>query len=140
MEHIVRAFPVDTLEPGDVIITNDPWITISQLHDIVTATPVFHKDRCVGLLANCCHALDIGGRGLLADARLMYEEGLFLPMMKLHEADRLVRPICQMIEANVRTPEEVIGDIHAWIIANQVGGRQLVSFLEKFGMDGIGDV
>ncbi|MCP5082236.1 MAG: hydantoinase B/oxoprolinase family protein, partial [Alphaproteobacteria bacterium] len=52
MAHIVRTFPVDTLEPGDVIITNDPWITVSQLHDITIATPVFHKDRCVGLFAN----------------------------------------------------------------------------------------
>ena len=140
MEHIVRAFPVDTLSPGDVIITNDPWITVSQLHDITIATPVFHKGRCVGLFANCCHALDIGGRGLSADARSIFEEGLFLPIMKLHEAGNPVRPIVQMIESNVRTPEEVIGDIHAQIIANEVGGRQLVSFLEEFDLDDIEDL
>ena len=140
MEHIVRAFPVDTLSPGDVIITNDPWITVSQLHDITIATPVFHKGRCVGLFASCCHALDIGGRGLSADARSIYEEGLFLPIMKLHEAGEPVRPIFQMIQANVRTPEEVIGDIHAQIIANEVGGRQLVSFLDEFDLEDIEDL
>lgn len=137
MRHIVETFPVETLKPGDVIITNDPWITVSQLHDITIATPAFHKGRCVGLFANCCHALDIGGRGLSADARSIFEEGLFLPIMKLHEAGEPVGPIFQMIESNVRTPEEVIGDIHAQIIANQVGGRQLVSFLEEFDLDDI---
>ena len=137
MAHIVEEFPIDTLKPGDVIVTNDPWITVSQLHDITIATPVFHKGRAVALFANCCHALDIGGRGLSADARSIFEEGLFLPVMKLHEAGEPVRPIYQIIEKNVRTPDEVIGDIHAQIIANEVGGRQLQSFLEEFGLDDI---
>ncbi|MEO0681643.1 MAG: hydantoinase B/oxoprolinase family protein [Pseudomonadota bacterium] len=140
MAHIVEAFPVDTLSPGDVIITNDPWLTVSQLHDITIATPVFRHGRCVALFANCCHALDIGGRGLSADARSIYEEGLYLPIMKLHEAGAPVRPIYRIIEANVRTPEEVIGDIHAQIIANEVGARQLGGFLEEFGLDDIEDV
>ncbi|MEM8949454.1 MAG: hydantoinase B/oxoprolinase family protein [Pseudomonadota bacterium] len=137
MAHIVKEFPIDTLEPGDVIITNDPWITVSQLHDITIATPVFHKGRAVSLFANCCHALDIGGRGLSADARSIFEEGLFLPIMKLHEAGKPVQPIYKIIEKNVRTPDEVVGDIHAQIIANEVGGRQLQSFLQEFGLDDI---
>jgi N-methylhydantoinase B len=135
MAHIVKTFPIDTLKPGDVIITNDPWITVSQLHDITIATPVFHKNRCVGLFANCCHALDIGGRGLSADARSIFEEGLYLPIMKLHEAGTRVEPIYRIIQANVRTPDEVIGDIHAQIIANEVGSRQLISFLGEFDLD-----
>jgi N-methylhydantoinase B/oxoprolinase/acetone carboxylase alpha subunit len=124
MAHIVEAFPVDTLRPGDVIITNDPWITVSQLHDITIATPVFHKGRVVGLFANCCHALDIGGRGLSADARSIYEEGLLIPIMKLHDAGKPVDAVYRFIAANVRTPDEVVGDIHAQIIANEVGGGQ----------------
>lgn len=134
MAHIVRKFPVDTLRPGDVIITNDPWITVSQLHDITIATPVFHRGRVVALFANCCHALDIGGRGLSADARSIFEEGLFLPIMKLHAAGQPVEPIYDIIRANVRTPDEVLGDIHAQIVANEVGGRQLLSFLKEFDL------
>lgn len=137
MAHIVAAFPVDTLQPGDVIITNDPWITVSQLHDITIATPVFHKGRVVGLFANCCHALDIGGRGLSADARSIYEEGLLIPIMKLHDAGKPVDAVYRFIAANVRTPDEVVGDIHAQIIANEVGVRQLRSFLDEFGLDDI---
>lgn len=137
MAHIVEAFPVDTLKPGDVIITNDPWITVSQLHDITIATPVFHKGRVVGLFANCCHALDIGGRGLSADARSIFEEGLQIPIMKLHDGGQPVDAVYRLIAANVRTPEEVVGDIHAQIIANEVGARQLRSFLDEFALDDI---
>ncbi|MEZ5728932.1 MAG: hydantoinase B/oxoprolinase family protein [Burkholderiaceae bacterium] len=137
MAHIVKRFPVDTLSPGDVIITNDPWITVSQLHDITIATPVFHKGRVVALFGNCCHALDIGGRGLSADARSIFEEGLFLPILKLHDAGRPVEVVYEIIRANVRTPDEVLGDIHAQISANEVGARQLTAFLEEFGLDDI---
>ncbi len=137
MEHIVRKFPVDSMKPGDVIITNDPWITVSQLHDITIATPVFHNGRVVALFANCCHALDIGGRGLSADARSIFEEGLFIPIMKLHDGGEPVTPLFELIASNVRTPDEVIGDIHAQIIANEVGARQLQSFLQEFDLDDI---
>ncbi len=137
MEHIVKRFPVDSLRPGDVIITNDPWITVSQLNDITIATPVFHRGKLVALFGNCCHALDIGGRGLSADARSIYEEGLFLPILKLHDAGQPVDAVYEIIRANVRTPDEVIGDIHAQISANEVGARQLVSFLEEFELTDI---
>lgn len=137
MHHFLARYPVDTLEPGDVLITNDPWKTVSQLNDITIATPVFKDGRVVALFANCCHALDIGGRGLSADSLSVFEEGLFIPVMKLHDKGKVVEPLMEMIEANVRTPEEVIGDIHSQIIANDVGARQLLAFLGEFDLDDI---
>lgn len=137
MIHFLDRFPVETLKPGDVLITNDPWRTASQLNDISIATPIFKKGRLVAFFASCCHALDIGGRGLSADSRSSFEEGLFLPMMKLYEAGKPVQPIFEIIEANVRTPEEVMGDLHSQIIGNEVGGRQLLSFLDEFALDDI---
>ncbi len=137
MIHFLDRYPVETLNPGDVLITNDPWKTASQLNDITIATPVFKNGRVVAFFANCCHALDIGGRGLSADSRSVYEEGLFIPVMKLREGDRLVAPVLEMIAANVRTPEEVLGDLHSQIIGNEVGARQLLSFMEEFGLDDI---
>src|SRR5690606_7632011 len=130
-------FPVDTLVEGDVLITNDPWKTASQLNDITIATPVFLNGRVVAFFANCCHALDIGGRGLSADSRSVYEEGLFLPVMKLHDAGRPVQAIFDLIAANVRTPEEVLGDLHSQIIGNEVGAQQLLRFMEEFGLSDI---
>ena len=120
MSHFLTRFPLDILHPGDVLVTNDPWKTASQLNDITVATPVFHRGRVVALFANTCHALDIGGRGLSADARSVFEEGLAIPILKLHEAGRPVEPLYELIAANVRTPEEVLGDLHSQVVGNEV--------------------
>ena len=135
MTHFLRRFPVDTLEPGDVLITNDPWKTASQLNDITIATPVFRNDRCIALFANCCHALDIGGRGLSADSRSVFEEGMFIPVMKLFDRGKPVEAIFELLRANVRTPEEVLGDIHCQVVGNEAGAMQLLSFLDEFALE-----
>jgi N-methylhydantoinase B len=137
MHHFLARFPIDELEPGDVLITNDPWKTASQLNDITIATPVFRQGRPIAVFANCCHALDIGGRGLSADSLSVFEEGIFIPVMKLYDRGAVVAPLMEMIEANVRTPDEVVGDIHSQMIANAVGGRQLSAFLDEFELDDI---
>lgn len=134
MVHFLARFPVETLRPGDVLITNDPWKTASQLNDITVVTPVFKGDRVIALFGNCCHALDIGGRGLSADSRSVFEEGLFIPVMKLLDAGKPVDAVFELLKHNVRTPHEVLGDIHSQIVANDVGGRQLLSFLDEFGL------
>jgi N-methylhydantoinase B len=137
MHHFLAKYPIDSLRPGDVLITNDPWKTASQLNDITIVTPIFKGDRLVALFGNCCHALDIGGRGLAADSREVFEEGLFIPVLKLYDAGAPVEPVFEFLRANVRTPEEVLGDVHSQVVGNEVGGRQLVSFLEEFGLDDI---
>ncbi len=135
MVHILKEYPLETLSPGDVLITNDPWKTASQLNDITITTPVFHKGRLAAFFANTCHALDIGGRGLSADSRSVYEEGMFIPVMKLHQKGEPDQTLLKILAANVRTPEEVLGDLHSQIVGNEVGARQLISFLDEFGLD-----
>jgi N-methylhydantoinase B len=137
MHHFLARYPVDSLRPGDVLVTNDPWKTASQLNDITIVTPIFKGDRLVALFGNCCHALDIGGRGLSADSREVFEEGLFIPVLKLYDAGAPVEPVFEFLRANVRTPEEVLGDVHSQVVGNEVGGRQLVSFLDEFGLPDI---
>jgi N-methylhydantoinase B len=137
MIHILERFPADSLVAGDVLITNDPWKTASQLNDITIATPIFMKDKLVAFFVNCCHALDIGGRGLSADSRSVYEEGMFIPVMKLYDAGSPVEAIFELLSANVRTPEEVNGDIHSQIVANGVGGKQLLAFMKEFDLQDI---
>jgi N-methylhydantoinase B len=137
MHHFLAKYPVDSLRPGDVLLTNDPWKTASQLNDITIVTPIFKGERLVALFGNCCHALDIGGRGLSADSREVFEEGLFIPVLKLYDAGAPVEPVFEFLRANVRTPEEVLGDVHSQVVGNEVGGRQLVSFLDGFGLPDI---
>ena len=76
VRHFLAAYPPDTLEPGDVLITNDPWKTAGQINDFTVVTPVFHGGRVVGYFANTCHAADIGGRVLSAEARRGLRGGL----------------------------------------------------------------
>ncbi|HYB74434.1 MAG TPA: hydantoinase B/oxoprolinase family protein [Candidatus Sulfotelmatobacter sp.] len=137
MRHFLEAFPLDTLRPGDALVTNDPWKTASQLNDITVITPAFLGDRPVAFFGNTCHALDIGGRGLAADAREVFEEGLFIPVMKLYEGGRPNESLLALLRANVRAPEEVLGDVHAQVVANEVGGQELLAFLREFGLEDI---
>ena len=65
--HFIKKFPVENMEPGDVFITNDPWQTSGHLHDITVVTPTFYKGKVVGIFANTCHFVDIGGRGFVPD-------------------------------------------------------------------------
>ncbi|MEM8813048.1 MAG: hydantoinase B/oxoprolinase family protein [Pseudomonadota bacterium] len=138
--HFLDRFPIDTIEPGDVLVTNDPWKTASQLNDITVVTPVFKAGKLVALFANCCHALDIGGRGLSADSRSVFEEGLFIPVMKLYDKGKPVEAFFDLLQANVRTPEEVLGDIHSQVVGNEAGASQLLSFMDEFGLDDIEDL
>ncbi len=137
MRHFLAAFPPDALRPGDVLVTNDPWKTASQLNDITVATPIFRDGRVVAFFANTCHALDIGGRGLSADSREVYEEGLLIPVMKLYDEGRPVTPFFDLLRSNVRAPVEVLGDLHSQVVGNEVGGRELLSFLDEFDLGDI---
>jgi N-methylhydantoinase B len=137
MRHFLRRYPLDTLRPGDVLLTNDPWHTSGQLHDLTIMTPAFRQGRVVAFFGNTCHAADIGGRGLSADAREIYEEGLYIPIVKLYREGEPNHDVLDMIRGNVRCPDMVLGDIHAQVACNEVGGRRLLEFLDEFGFDSI---
>jgi N-methylhydantoinase B len=134
MQHFLAAFGPAELHPGDVLITNDPWLASGQLNDLSVVTPTFRGDRLVGFFGNTCHALDIGGRGLSADASEVFEEGLAIPMTKLYDAGRPNEELLRILRANVRAPQEVLGDVHAQVAGNQVGVDRLLEYLDEFGL------
>ncbi|WP_414943960.1 hydantoinase B/oxoprolinase family protein [Amycolatopsis sp. cmx-11-32] len=140
MHHFVTAYPPDTLVPGDVLLTNDPWQTAGQINDITVATPVFLRGRLVAWFASCCHAPDIGGRLVSAEANEVFEEGLRLPIMKFFRAGEVNADLELLIRANVRTPEETIGDLYAQVTGNEVGAASLVRLLEEFELESLDDV
>src|SRR5688500_14361298 len=86
IRHFLAEFPPETLAPGDVLITNDPWKTSGHFHDVTVVTPVFRGELLVAFFGNICHVADIGGRPFSADARERYEEGVFNPITKLFAA------------------------------------------------------
>jgi N-methylhydantoinase B len=137
MKHVLAAYPPETLRPGDVLITNDPWQTSGHLLDLTIATPVFARDTLAGFFANTCHSLDIGGRPFSADADDVYEEGLYIPIMKLYDEGRAVEPLFRILRANTRAPVPVLGDIHAQVACNDVGARSLLALMREFAIDSL---
>jgi N-methylhydantoinase B len=140
MKHFLAAYPPDKLAPGDVLITNDPWMTAGQINDITITTPFFKNGRLVALFANTCHSADIGGRILSAEAREVFEEGLRLPIMKLFDRGDPNQVLMQIVRVNVRQPDEVIGDFYAQTASNDAGGRALLEMMEEFELESIDDV
>ena len=140
MRYLLTEYPPQRLSEGDVLLTNDPWMTAGQINDITVATPVFRAGRIVGYFANTCHAADIGGRILSAEAREVHEEGLRLPIMKLFRKGRINQDLIKLIRANVRTPDETVGDLYAQTTSNEVGARALLGFMDEFALDSIDPV
>ena len=124
-----------SLEPGDVIATNDAWMGTGHLFDINVMRPVFRNDRIAGYTMSITHLPDIGGLGFGAAATEIFHEGLRLPICKLVRAGRLDEPMLDVIRSNVRVPEQVFGDLMANITCNEVGARQLLEFMDEYALD-----
>jgi N-methylhydantoinase B len=137
VRHFLKAYPAETLRPGDVLITNDPWQTAGQINDMTILTPVFKGERVIGYFASTCHAPDIGGRIFSGEAREVYEEGLRIPITKLFICDAPNHELFKIMRANVRTPDETIGDLYAQTSSNAVGARELLHFMDEFNLDSI---
>jgi 5-oxoprolinase (ATP-hydrolysing) len=131
---LLARYPATTLAPGDVLITNDPWLCAGHLFDIAIVTPVFAEGRVVGLLGTVGHVSDIGGTRDSLHAREIYEEGLQIPPMKLFDAGQPNETLFRLIAENVRKSEQVIGDVHSFMAANKLGAERLLSLMHDYGM------
>jgi N-methylhydantoinase B len=132
--HFLRRFPIDTLAPGDVLASNDPWICSGHLHDFTVVTPIFHRERAVGAVANTIHVVDIGGLGFGPDGREVFEEGLCIPPVLLARRGGIDPLLVEVIRANVREPDQVVGDLHSSIAANAGAAGRVTALLEEFGL------
>ncbi len=137
VHHFLREIPAETLRPGDALVTNNPQQTAGHLNDFTVITPIFRGGEIVAFFGNTCHALDVGGRGLGADARQVYEEGLFVPVTRLFREGEPNEELFRLVRANVRTPFEVVGDLYAQAGSNEVGGERLIEMIEEFGLGDI---
>src|SRR5262249_2990634 len=138
LRHMLKRYPAETLKPGDVIMTNDPWLGTGHLYDITMVRPVFRNGLIVAYTLSITHLPDIGGSGFGSSALDVYHEGLRLPICKLYEQGRLNQMIVEIIRTNVRVPEQVMGDIMANVACNEVGGRELLAFMDEYGLDDLG--
>ena len=140
IHHFLSEIPAETLQEGDAMITNHPWQTAGHLNDFTVITPIFREGDIVAYFGNCCHALDVGGRGLGADARQVYEEGLFVPVTRLFVGGEPNEELFRLIRANVRAPFEVVGDLYAQAGSNDLGGARLLDMIEEFDLGDIEEI
>ncbi|MEH6832170.1 MAG: hydantoinase B/oxoprolinase family protein [Sulfitobacter sp.] len=138
--HFIRRIGRENIFEGDVYITNDPWEGTGHLHDITMVTPSFHHGMLVGFFACTAHIVDIGGRGFGADAASVYEEGLYLPIMKFAERGTVDQTLVRIVRGNVREPDQLIGDMYALATCNEIGHRRLIDMMEEFALDDLNGI
>ncbi|KMW58647.1 N-methylhydantoinase B [Candidatus Rhodobacter oscarellae] len=132
--HFIRRIGRQNMAEGDVYITNDPWEGTGHLHDITIVTPSFLNDQLIGFFACTAHVTDIGGRGFGADANSVYEEGLYIPIMRFADRGAVDATLMAMIRGNVREPDQLVGDIYALATCNEIGHRRLVDMMVEFDL------
>ena len=145
VSHFLERFPLATMRPGDVFITNDPWMGTGHLFDYVVVTPVFLDPgdaaaAPVALFASTCHTIDVGGVGFSAEARSVYEEGTCIPHLRLFDGGRLNEDLMAVIQANSRNPVESRGDLLSLVASNDVGAARLREMMAEFGLAQIDDL
>jgi N-methylhydantoinase B len=133
--HFLDRFPAKTMKEGDIYLTNDPWKGTGHLHDFTFVTPTFRQGKMVALFASTCHVVDIGGRGMGADARQVYEEGLYIPLMHFAREGKVDQTLTDIVAANVREPIQVVGDLYSLATCNEIGCRRLIEMMDEFGID-----
>ncbi len=134
-----NMLPLESYKQGDILITNDPWLLAGHLNDVCVMSPIFYRDRVVGFTACVFHHADIGGR-VSSDNHDVYEDGLFIPPLKLYDAGVPNEAVLNLIRWNVRTPEEVTGDIRSQIAANHVCSEKIREMMADVGLDTLDDL
>ena len=137
LENMLAKF-AGSFRPGDVILVNDPYAGMGHLPDVAVVAPAFWEDKLVGFTLAYSHHTDIGGRfpgGFSSNCTSAFEEGLRLPMLKLYDAGVRNDTLVELIEANVRSAEEWMGDVEAKIAGCRRGEHELRQIVERYGFD-----
>ena len=140
VEHVLQYYDEDDLNPGDLIVYNDPWMGSGHLPDWMVAAPFFYEGRLAGYAASCVHMIDVGGSSpgsqQVVGISENYQEGIRLLPTRLWKAGGPVREVFRIIEANVRVPDKLIGDLHATRNCSRIVGDRVAVLLERFGREG----
>lgn len=135
--NILAEYPIDEIEPGDVIVTNDPYKTAGQLLDVTVLVPVWKGGRIIALFGSTIHHTDVGGYGIGAGGRDVFEEGLWIPIVKLMKAGERNEDVWKFILSNVRQPDHMGGDLHAQMASGEIGAQRLLALCEQHDLDDI---
>ncbi|SPH23337.1 Acetophenone carboxylase delta subunit [Defluviimonas aquaemixtae] len=130
-----ERFPIQTMSPGDIYMTNDPWLASGHLNDFLLMMPAFKEGRVVGFTSCTSHLVDLGGLGMGPEGSDIYDEGLLIPPCKLVDRGEVNALLMEIVKANSREPVANEGDIYALIACCEAGAARLVAMMEDFGLD-----
>jgi N-methylhydantoinase B len=130
-------FPLHEMNPGDIYLTNDPWIASGHLNDFLLLMPVFRDGQIVGFTSCTSHLVDLGGTGMGPEGCDIHDEGLLIPPCKLVEGGEINTLLMDIVKANSREPIANEGDIFALIACCEVGARRLVEMMDEFGLNSL---
>ena len=133
-------FELQDMKPGDIYLTNDPWIASGHLNDFLLMMPVFHRDQVVGFTSCTSHLVDLGGLGMGPEGSDIFDEGLLIPPCKLVDAGSLNTLLIEIVKVNSREPVANEGDIYALIACCEAGAKRLAGMMAEFGIDHLDDL
>lgn len=137
---MLSIVPADNLNPGDALVTNDPWLGAGHVFDFVVVTPAFLNGQIVGFLASTSHIVDIGGRGWSAEAGSVFEEGVTFPVMHLRRGNQINEDLLGIVTANSRVPHEARGDILSLLTCNDTGVARLLDLMAEYHLSDLREV
>jgi N-methylhydantoinase B len=135
--HFLAKFPAHTMQPGDHYITNDPWLGTGHLHDLTVVTPAFLDGKIIGLFANTAHVIDVGGLGMGPEGRSVFEEGLYIPIVKCFDRGQPNETFFDFLRVGSRTPVELEGDVYSLCACNDAAAKRLAEMLAEYRMDSL---
>jgi N-methylhydantoinase B len=127
-------FDAATMAPGDIYLTNDPWIASGHLNDFLLMMPVFHGGDVIGFTACTSHLIDLGGLGMGPEGSDIHDEGLLIPPCKLVDQGRVNTLLMEIVKANSREPIANEGDIYALMACCEAGATRLQGMMTEFGL------
>lgn len=134
----IEELGLDSFEPGDVVIHNDPYRGQCHMPEHMVLKPVFFGKKLRFFVANIAHVGEIGGMApgsFAADATEVYQEGLRLPPIKIMKRGEYVKDVWKIILSNHRTPKSSWGDLHAMIGSLSIAEDRLLKLLERYDAD-----
>lgn len=134
VRHFLEAMGPESMKPGDVLVTNNPWMGSGHLNDVSLIKPIFHGDRLVAFAGACAHVPDIGGRIRSVEPREVFEEGFHIPLMKLLREGQPDESLLHLMRTNVRTPDQTVGDLFAQVGALEVMEQRLRRLMDDYGL------
>jgi N-methylhydantoinase B len=134
---ILQRFPVETLQPGDAFLANDPYIVgVTHLNDCTVATPIFHAGRLVAFAAAVAHHSDVGGRvpgSEAGDSVSIFQEGIRVPPVQIYAAGKPRADVLEMFMLNSRMPHYSEGDLMAQMASCARGTARVQELFAKYG-------